>query len=88
MIVGELIPWTIMLVQHHLQSSGAELQLSLIESSVADARLQRDGRTDGGALLVRRYILIRKERLKVATCLFRAAVTALVHGLTAVDYIL
>ena len=41
--------------------------------------------TDGGAVLIGCYILINKERLKVATCLFRAAVTALVHGLTAVD---
>ena len=44
MIVGELIPWTIMLVQHHLQSSCAELQQSLIHSSVVDAGLQTDGR--------------------------------------------
>lgn len=42
---------------------------------------------DGGALLIRRYILVHKERLKVATCLCRAAVTALVHGLTAIHCI-
>jgi hypothetical protein len=75
MIVGELIPWTIVLVQRHLQSYGAELQYSLTDSSVADARpqtdRQTDGRTDGGAFLIGRYILIHKERLKVATCLCR-----------------
>jgi len=43
-------------------------------------------RTDG-ALLIRRYILIHKERLNVAICLCQAAVTALVHGLTAVSCI-